>query len=107
MGLRKRRKSKWDSSHAAIKHHSENDRGTVWTSQNGSSKSIANMDSNHLKNCINKIGRGEMDDRLWMLDILKMEEIYRQIYTEQKHQEENENREQQDSINFHQDIWGR
>lgn len=49
----------------------------LWTSQNGRSTYIADMDSNHLSNAVAKIERGEHESRRHFLKILKDELIYR------------------------------
>ncbi len=75
MGLPERKKSKYSKSSRAITQHM-NKRGLVWTSANGSEKAIAIMDSNHIKNCLNKIERGEFsDNRDNYISVFKMELI--------------------------------
>ena len=90
MGLRPRKESRWDIENKDIQNHIHNDRGTVWVSSNGNNISIANMDINHLKNAIAKVERGELESRLHILVILKLELIYRQIYTINNKNETNE-----------------
>lgn len=80
MGLPKRKKSKYSKSSRAIMLHMK-ERGLVWSSSNGVKKSIAIMDSNHIKNCLNKIERGEFpDDRNKYISVFKMELIYRSLF---------------------------
>ena len=81
MALRKRRKFKYSVGSEEMIKHSEHGRTTTWTSSNGNQVSVMDMDSNHIKNAIAKIERGELMLRENMIPILKMELIYRQLYT--------------------------
>ncbi len=79
MGLPKRKKFKWSMQDEAIQNHVNNDRGLTWTSSNGKTQSIAIMDSNYIKNAIAKVERGEKNGGKFLLPVLKLELIYRQI----------------------------
>ena len=79
MGLRPRRPPKWDLKSEIMQNHVHNDRGLIWTSSNGSTKSIAVMDINHIKNALAKIKRGELDNRKNMVPVLEMELLYRAV----------------------------
>lgn len=79
MGLKPRRPPKWDLKSEVMQNHVQNDRGLTWTSSNGSHKSIAVMDTNHIKNALAKIKRGELDNRKNMVPVLEMELLYRSV----------------------------
>ena len=84
MALRPRRPPKWDLKSEIMQNHVNNDRGFIWTSSNGSTKSIAVMDINHIKNALAKIKRGELDNRKNMIPVLEMELLYRSICEKQE-----------------------
>ena len=80
MGLPERKKSKYCKSSKAIMLHLK-ERALVWISASGESESIALMDSNHIKNCLNKIERGEFsEDKNKYISVFKMELIYRSLF---------------------------
>lgn len=84
MALRPRRPPKWDLKSEIMQNHVNNNRGLIWTSSNGSTKSIAVMDINHIKNALAKIKRGELDNRKNMIPVLEMELLYRSICEKQE-----------------------
>ena len=88
MGLRPRRPPKWDLKSEIMQSHVSNDRGLIWTSSNGATKSIAVMDTNHIKNALAKIKRGELDNRKNMVPVLEMELLYRAVCEKQELDEE-------------------
>lgn len=96
MGLRPRRPPKWDLKSEIMQNHVDNDRGLIWTSSNGSTKSIAVMDMNHIKNALAKIKRGELDNRKNMVPVLEMELLYRAVCEKQELNERQ--REESDSV---------
>lgn len=50
-----------------------------WESSNGARKLLKDLDHNHLKNIIAKIERGELDNSLTSLSLLKTELKYRYL----------------------------
>jgi len=50
-----------------------------WTSSNGKTSYLCELDVNHLKNIIAKIERGELDERMHLLFDLKNELDYRKL----------------------------
>lgn len=78
MGLKPRKKFKYDKESPSIIAHIHN-RNQIWESQNGRKTEIKDMDINHIKNCIAKIKR-EDNWRENYLNVLEMEEIYRQVF---------------------------
>jgi hypothetical protein len=53
---------------------------TIWTDSSGNDRMVWQMDSNYIKNCMNKIKRGEfVPDRDRYIPLFENELIYRQI----------------------------
>lgn len=64
----------------AMKMHVEIRDNIEWVSSKGITNNMVDMDSNYIKNCINKIKRGEFgQERVQKLPIFENELIYRQI----------------------------
>jgi len=64
----------------AMKMHIELRHSIEWVSSKGIANYMVYMDSNYIKNCINKLKRGEFgQERIQKLPILENELIYRQI----------------------------
>ena len=79
MGLKPRKPPKWDLKSEIMQNHINNERGITWTSENGNQQAIAIMDTNHIKNALAKIQRGEYEHKKNMAPVLEMELHYRSI----------------------------
>ena len=79
MGLPKRKQFKWNLQDKNIIHHIKHNRGLKWESQNGKITLLKDMDRNHLRNCIAKAEREPNYVDLSVLEVLKLEVIYREL----------------------------
>lgn len=78
IGLPKRRASKWGKlDNEDMKMHSEQRDVLVWESSNGDHKTLPDMDTNHIRNCLNKVIRD--DWRTSWKKTFQLELTYRQI----------------------------
>ena len=80
----KRKKFFMNIDDKAMKMHVELRRGIEWVSSKGVTYNMVDMDSNYIKNCINKIKRGEYGQEIVQtLPIFENELIYRQILADE------------------------
>ncbi len=81
--LPKRKEFKYTKDSPIFRNH-ENDRDMKWESQNGKITPLHMMDTNHIKNAINKysVSDGYLDSSV--LDALRLELLYREINKNQK-----------------------
>ena len=78
----KRKKFFMSINDRAMKQHAELRHSIEWTSSKGTINNIVDMDVNYIRNCINKIKRGEFGQEIGQkLSIFENELIYRQILT--------------------------
>tara|TARA_R110000822_G_scaffold227017_1_gene359680 strand:- start:59403 stop:59663 length:261 start_codon:yes stop_codon:yes gene_type:complete len=76
----KRKEYFMDINSKLIKNHISIRDSIQWTSSKGNIMSITDMDVNYIRNCVNKIERGEMElVRAEKLLNLKNELIYREV----------------------------
>ena len=74
-----RKTSKLNEKSKIIVEHSKQRDKLIWISSNGKSRSLPEMDSNHLLNAIAKIQRGDLEERRHQLQDLITEKIYREV----------------------------
>jgi hypothetical protein len=76
----KRKKFFMNIDDRAMKLHIQLRYSVEWVSSKGITNNITQMDTNYIRNCINKIKRGEYEKQIVQkLPVLENELIYRQI----------------------------
>ena len=77
--LKERRKSKYNLDSKEIIDHLSHSRRIKWVSSKGKFILVKDMDSNYIKNVLNKIERCKLINKKYMVPVLKMELEYREI----------------------------
>ena len=76
-----RKKSKYHEKSDLMLEHGRVRDDLMWTTSTGKNMTLPEMDTNHLKNAMAKIQRGDHKEREHMFETLKMEKIYREVYS--------------------------
>tara|TARA_B100000768_G_C11209014_1_gene345152 strand:+ start:189 stop:431 length:243 start_codon:yes stop_codon:yes gene_type:complete len=76
--LPKRKDFKWNEDSSLFLDHSSK-RNTIYIDSTGKNRTIKEMDTNHIKNVLNKINRTENWKNNFKV-LLEIELIYRQVY---------------------------
>lgn len=92
----KRRKSTLNENSKIIIEHGKNRDKLIWISANGHSRTLPEMDTNHIKNAIAKIQRGDLEERRHQLQDLITEKIYREVLSVSKQKNTNTKDEQRE-----------
>jgi hypothetical protein len=82
MELRKRKVFKYDMNSEEMKNHVMTRENFIWTTQQMKSIVLKDLDSNHLKNIVAKIKRGDHASKEMHLDTLQFEISYRAVEQE-------------------------
>ena len=88
--LPKRKPFKYNEKSKIIVEHGNQREDLTWQTSAGRILSLPEMDTNHLKNAIAKIKRGDHQNREHMLETLITEKIYREVYSLSKIKKKNE-----------------
>ena len=83
MGFPKRKRFKYALNSNLIDKHLKNRNSLLWSSNSSGEKIfIKNMDTNYIKNAINRVKKDHDIDRLKLIEDLKIELIYRELINE-------------------------